>query len=247
MRIAFFSDNFYPELSGISDSILTTAKELAKRGHEIRFFAPTYSQKNYELLNIPRNEPNWDPHISVSRFFSFPFPTGTNQGRLVAPIGLRTFSIRKFSPDIIHAHLPFGVGLEGLFAARMLGKPFIGTNHTPTSEFIHYSPIQTAWLEKASIAYTTWFYNKCFFVSSPAQAIIDEMRTYGFSRPGLPMSNPLHLSTFKPLLEQKSSLKKEYGFPNFTLLYAGRVAAEKRVDMLLKVVGALKEKVAIDN
>jgi len=32
MKIAIFSDNFYPEMSGISDSIISLAKELAARG-----------------------------------------------------------------------------------------------------------------------------------------------------------------------------------------------------------------------
>ncbi len=42
MRIAFFSDNFYPELSGISDSILESGIALAARGHQIEFIVPAY-------------------------------------------------------------------------------------------------------------------------------------------------------------------------------------------------------------
>jgi UDP:flavonoid glycosyltransferase YjiC (YdhE family) len=42
MKIASFSENVYPELSGISDSIIALARELAGRGHEIHFFVPRY-------------------------------------------------------------------------------------------------------------------------------------------------------------------------------------------------------------
>ena len=37
VKIAYFSDNFYPEISGISDSIVTTGEELRKRGHEVMY------------------------------------------------------------------------------------------------------------------------------------------------------------------------------------------------------------------
>ena len=56
MKIAFFADNFYPELSGIADSILLTGVELAKRGHEIHYFVPKYSQKDYETSLVEYKE-----------------------------------------------------------------------------------------------------------------------------------------------------------------------------------------------
>ena len=53
MRIAMFTDNFYPELSGISDSIMTTGYELARRGHEVAYYAPRYSTQDYEAMRLP--------------------------------------------------------------------------------------------------------------------------------------------------------------------------------------------------
>ena len=75
MKIAFFSDNFYPELSGISDSIVTLGRELGRRGHVIKFFAPYYSKKNYQKINKPMEEISLGPNVSVERFFSLPYPT----------------------------------------------------------------------------------------------------------------------------------------------------------------------------
>ena len=43
-----FADNFYPELSGIADTILITGTELAKMGHEITFFVPFI-----DLISVP--------------------------------------------------------------------------------------------------------------------------------------------------------------------------------------------------
>ena len=36
VRIAIYTDNFYPELGGVQDSIAATSRALGERGHEIR-------------------------------------------------------------------------------------------------------------------------------------------------------------------------------------------------------------------
>lgn len=40
MKIAFFSDTFYPEVNGVATSCLTLKRALEKRGHEVHVFAP---------------------------------------------------------------------------------------------------------------------------------------------------------------------------------------------------------------
>src|SRR5258708_1697492 len=183
MRIAIFSDVFYPELSGISDSLITLAKELAKRGHKIVFCAPQYSKKDYALVGQKPQEPDFGPNISFIRFPSFSYPTGTNQGRGVIPTGSRLLRIKKFNPDIIHTQLFFGVGLEAIFAARMLTKPVVGTNHTALKEFLKYSPIRSQWFAKALLKYMNWYYERCELVTAPAPSILEGMREMGSAMP----------------------------------------------------------------
>lgn len=241
MRIALFSDNFYPELSGISSSIIQTSKELAKRGHIIRFYAPRHPKKSYDVIKMPFEEIRLGDRISIERFASLPFAAGTGQGRIVVPTGFRSFSIKKFRPDILHAHLIFGTGLEAVIASRVIGAPLIGTNHTPITEFVRYGPIKTEWFKKLALKYNSWFYNKCEFVSSPAQAVLTEMETYGFHAPHKVVSNPLDLDTFKPEPKRKKELKEKYGFSGFTILYAGRLAEEKRIDLILQAAAEAKK------
>jgi len=244
MRIAVFSDNFYPELSGISDSIITTAKELARRGHLIHFYAPRYGKRDYAVTRLPHNEPQEKQNIEVSRFASLPYPTGTMQSRAVLPTALRWLIVRKFKPDIAHIHLPFGTGIEGMLSAKILRIPLVGTNHTPISEFIRYSPIRTKWFEKFVVRFNACFYNQCNFVSSPSNAILNEMRAYGFKRPSYAVPNPVDTSAFKPL-GRKKILKKKFGFSSFTVLYAGRLAEEKNIELILHAAQALKEKIPV--
>ena len=99
MRIAIFSDNFYPELSGISDSIITTARELARRGHVIRFFAPRYAPRDYRAVNLPPEEPALHERIGISRFASLPYGGPSGQARIVVPAGFRALRVREFAPE----------------------------------------------------------------------------------------------------------------------------------------------------
>lgn len=238
MRIAIFSDNFYPELSGISDSILNLARELAARGHRIRFYAPSYARRDYTLLGLPFTEIDLGESIEVVRLASVAYPTGTRQGRLVLPTGLRWRLLRRFHPDLIHVHLPFGAGLEGLITARALGTPLVGTNHTPTAEFLRYSPIRAAWFGRLAGGYTAWFYNHCDFVSSPSPSIFAAMEQFRFHVRHQVISNPIRLDIFSPLCHREL-LKAKFGFSDFTILYAGRLAPEKHIDLIVRAVASL--------
>ena len=246
MKIAFFSENFYPEISGISDSITTTAKELVKLGHQIRFFVPNYSIKNYLTAGLKaKQEIDLGHNIEITRLFSLPYPAPTKQGRMVIPSFSCLLKIKKFKPDIIHTHLFFGAGIEALIAAKLFGIPLVGTNHTAISEFVRYIPfLKSKWLESASIKYANWYYGKCNFVSAPSKSVFTEMEGFGFKVAHSVISNPVSLEAFKVNPEQKKEdLKKHFGINDKTVLYVGRFAKEKNIDVIIQALAIVKKKI----
>ncbi len=243
MKIAIFSDNFYPELSGISDSIITLGKELAGLGHKINFYVPRYSRKDYRTANVPYKELDLGNNIKICRYNSIPYPAPTNQARLVFPTGLRWIGLLKFKPDIIHTQLFFGVGLEALAAAKFLKTPIIGTNHTAITEFARYSPIKSEWVKKAMLKYAVWYYNHCDFVTAPSESVFKEMKECGFGKPSLVISNPIDTEAFKAVDEpEKIKIKEKLGLSLPTIVYAGRLAEEKNIDVILKAVSEVLKK-----
>lgn len=243
MRIAIYSDNFYPEMSGISDSIITTAKKLAKRGHRINFYVPSHPKKNFILAKLKPEEINLGPNIEIFRLPSVPYPTPSKAGRLALPFLFTYRHVKKFKPDFIHINHNFGAGIEALAISRLLDIPLVGTNHTPMSEFMKYGPVKAKWAERGMLRYVSWIYNKCVWVSSPCQAIIDEMKQYGFKKKGFSMSNPINVLNYSPANNSiKAELKKKYNLSDKTILYAGRLAEEKKVDDIIRAIAIVKDK-----
>jgi len=246
MRIAMFNDNFYPEMSGISDSIIESARALVKMGHSVDFYVPQYPEKDYLVCNVPFKELELGEGINIHRFFSLRTAAGTGQGRMVVPSFLRWIAMRKNRPDVIHTHLCFGTGLEGLAASRFLRVPFVGSNHTPITEFLKYGPVQNKLIDKIALNYVSWFYNRCEFVSAPCSAIFTEMEANGFRKKHKVISNPIDLKNFFPTsgADEKTEIKKEFGLSDFTVLYTGRLSEEKYVDVIIRAIAMAKEKIS---
>lgn len=242
MKIAIFSDNFYPELSGISDSIISFGRELARQGHEVRFYAAHYTRRNYQKVALKPVEINLGPNIKVIRLPSVPIPSATGQGRFALPIGMAKRSLRKWRPNIIHTNHFGGVGLEAIIAARGLGVPLIGTNHTPFREFMKYSPVHTTWTTDKVLGYISWYYNQCDFVSAPSRFLFEEMIHYGFKKPHAAISNPIHPEEFHPAEpSERYALREKFDFKGPVTFYAGRLAPEKHVDVLIRAFAETKK------
>lgn len=243
MKIAIFSDNFYPEISGISDSVILLAKEFSDLGHEVHFFAPKYAKSDYDVANIEQKELELGAKIKIHRFWSFPLigsPTG--QSRVVIPFGFRCLKFQKEKFDIIHTQSPYGCGMEALFMSKIFGIPLFGTNHTPITEFTKYLPFKNKLFDWVGLNFVAWYYNRCKFVTAPFTGILDEMKSFGFKRDAISLSNPLDLKNFFPPTEQaKKELKRKFNFTDKTLLYAGRLSQEKQVDLIIQALAQVKK------
>lgn len=245
MKILFYSDNLYPEISGISDSIIALGRALRARGHTVGFVGPRYSRANYAYVGQTPESPSPLDGFEVYRIPSVSFgAAASGAARFVAPLGFSLRFAKKFKPDVIHTQSPFGVGIEALYAARACGARLIGTNHTIIEQFIEiYGPIRTTWAISLTKKFFMWYYNRMDFVSAPSAALVEDMRTHGLIPPSETVSNPTSLSLFLPPLPgEKEMLKKTLGLMGKVVIFSGRLAIEKNVDLLIEALGALVPK-----
>lgn len=238
MRIVYFSDNFYPELSGIVDSIVITGRELVKRGHEVAYVGPQYLPKDYAMVGKQYTETQGREHIDgmpVFRLPSIPLPMSpTRQSRFAFPTGAAVEFLREWKPDVIHTQSPYGLGFEARRAARKLGVPLIGTNHTPIEEFYPFAP-------HIMRRFDAWYYNHCQFVSAPFEKLITHMREAGFTATARAISNPVEHTVFnQPTEGERANIRQELGLVGPVILYTGRLAAEKHIDVIIKAIAKLQ-------
>jgi glycosyltransferase involved in cell wall biosynthesis len=247
MRIAVYSDQFFPELSGVTDSLITTGEALRSKGHEVLYVAPRYSRHDYSAVQ-PKNAATGTAYaerqnLPVCHIPSIGIPGSPNgQARLAFPIGTTLKTVRRFRPDIIHTHQPFGVGVEAFFASRLLGVPLVGTNHTPIEQYIRgpsfLKPVLT-WIARRFYA---WYYNRCTYVSAPYPGLIADMREVGLTSAAGVVFNPVPLDLYTPGDDiARNEAKEKIGVSGPVVLYAGRLSPEKHIDVIIRAISELAQ------
>ena len=231
MRIGIFSESYEPVLNGVTVSILTLTRELKRLGHEIWVFAPGFpGHKDVE-----------------NRVFRFP-SVRTYKARdypLAIPYLPRlTERVKNLNLDIIHTHTPFMLGWLGLRLAKRLGIPIISTNHTWYTEYAHYFPLFPIALTRSFIVgMLRRYYSQCDGVVVPSGPIVELLQGYGVRTPiyVIPTGNSLDTSRDP---EAHSRIRGERGIPAKArvLLYVGRLAREKNLDLLFQAFERLARK-----
>ncbi len=219
MRIALATDIYLPQISGVADSVDLLARTLLGRGHAVRIYAP----------ELPGAEP--DPIVLRRPAWALP---GSGGGlALVAPFGVLR-DLRRFGPDIVHTHSCSTIGLAAMVAARRLGRPLVGTDHTFPADYLHYVGLDYAPVRFAARKAAALYYNRCAYVTTPSRSLLSELEEHGLCRPAAVVSNHIPAQIFRPL-PQRAELKARLGLRRPTLLLFGRIAVEKNLDFALDV------------
>ena len=239
MRIAMFTDYFYPELGGIQDSVAIVSRALAARGHLIDIHAPRYGRRDYHRIDARMEEPDLGPNVRIFRRVSVPFPSSTRQSRAAFPSPRAAAALAHGPrPDIIHTHSFFGVGLEALLAGAWHGIPVIGTNHTTVSGFGPHVPVS---VDRAS-RYVIWYYNKCVRITAPSRSVFADLGPERLKPRQHVVSNPIDTDLFRPPADPtRLSGRAAFGLSGPVIASAGRLAPEKNLDVLLHAIARLRD------
>lgn len=234
MKIAYFSDFFYPQIGGIQDSFGALGAELGRRGHEIYFYVPYYSKKHYEISNLPLADPDFGPNVHVVRLPSLPGVESVNRSRGALPGFFPWHRFKQKHFNVIHTQSFWMLGWESVIASKLFRVPLIGTNHLAAAHFVP--------LGKFYFKYLNWFYNRCDYVTAPSKwSFRAEMLPYGFKRPYRAISNPIDISGFHLASVTKGLLKEKFGLSKQVVVFGGRLAPEKKIDVMIRAIPILKE------
>lgn len=230
MKIAFFTDTYYPQLNGVTISVDNFAQELRKKGHTVYIFAPKIKKrgkKDENLTHLPSLK-----ILSSEPALYMPIPTSYKDYAKIFRLEL----------DLVHAHGNGAFSLLGYQVARMKRIPFLLTFHTQHAKYAHYflngRVIKPRMIETG----LRLFANLCDGIITPSEKMKKELVSYGVKKPIHVIPNFVETEEFTHI--QKNFLHKKLGLPTTTplLLSVGRLGREKNFNFVIEMFGELVKK-----
>ncbi|MRH44551.1 glycosyltransferase [Aquibacillus halophilus] len=222
MKIAIFVDTYTPQVNGVAGTFQRLTDYLEDNNIEYRLFVPEIDEDLFSN--------------QVFRFASLPFYLYP-ECRLALP---NVFHIKKeleqFQPDLIHIATPFNMGLTGLFLAKKLDIPVVGSYHTNFDRYLQYYDLQ--FLSKWLWRYLNWFhrsFHKTFVPSNETKSILVNQ---GFSNVHI-WSRGVDTKKFHPHFSSNRIREKYHITAPFILSFVGRLAPEKDIEILMRTAKRL--------
>ncbi|MET0294633.1 MAG: glycosyltransferase [Phenylobacterium sp.] len=169
--------------------------------------------------------------------YTAPLPFGNGYRWPVSKAAWMDRLIRR-RPTLIEAGDPYTPGLAALRAGQALSTPVVGFCHTdlPALASLHLGE----WVEEPVRRRWSRIYNQFDAVLAPSAYIAERLREAGVPKArALPLG--VDVTTFRPDLGDPGRLRARLGVgPQERLLvFAGRAAREKRLDLLVEAVERL--------
>jgi glycosyltransferase involved in cell wall biosynthesis len=220
------SDVYFPRINGVSTSIKTFRNKLIAQGHEVTLITPEYGPYDLsdgQLLRISSRAVPMDPEDRLMK------------SRAIKALEKRLKDERY---DLVHIQTPFVAHRAGVGLARRLGIPVIESYHTYFEEYLyHYFPfLPKSFMRFAARWFTRRQCNKVDALVVPSRAMLEVLRDYGVSRPMeiIPTGIEDHYLNWSGATHFRDDYKIPQDRP--VLVHIGRVAYEKNIDFLFKVL-----------
>lgn len=224
MKIGFFTDTYFPQISGVATSIYTLKEELERVGHEVYIFTTT----------DPRAA---DDDPTIIRLPSIPFASFKERRIVVRGMYHAYVIAKEIGLDIVHTHTEFAAGLLGKFIARQLDIPVVHTYHTMYEDYLHYIAkgkiVRPIHVKQVIHAYC----HRLDGIVCPSQRVVDSLRGYNIFVPMQVIPTGINLAKFQQSEDVHAiDLKKKYDFPNdcILLLSLSRLSYEKKIHVVIE-------------
>ncbi|MFB7372833.1 glycosyltransferase family 4 protein [Streptomyces sp. NPDC056222] len=226
MRVVIVTESFPPDVNGVAHCALQTARHLVRRGHAPLVIAPAVP------VTGPADPVDSDAPCPVVRVPSLPLP-GYPQVRVALPSRRLTAAIAAHRADLVHLASPFVLGVRGMAAASRLGLPAVAVYQT---DLAGYARTYVGAGEGAAWRRLRAVHGAADRTLAPSTAAARDLETHGIARIRL-WRRGVDTARFRPELRDET-LRRELA-PGGELLvgYIGRLAPEKRVELLSGVCG----------
>jgi glycosyltransferase involved in cell wall biosynthesis len=223
-RVLYFTDTYPPQVNGVSVVTELSVRGLRQRGWECMVVAPQYPA----ILPHGPLERDRDPAVHSIPSVAFPpYP----DIRLAAPlIGRSVELVRRFRPDIVHCATEFMIGRMGQIAAKRADICRLSSYHTDFSRYTEAYGMPA--LRGPVSRYIARFHQRSERVFTPSEPARGDLTRLGVTSVDV-WGCGVDTQTFSP--ERRTAvLRSTSGGGNVLMfLHVGRLAAEKRVDVIV--------------
>ena len=231
-HIAIVTETYYPEINGVANTLQHWVQGMLSQNIKVTLIHPE-NEDSQEL-----------PHKS-EQFHVFPVPGKPipfyKSLRFGLPCKKRLVDFwSRTKPEVVYVATEGPLGLSALNAAKLLKIPVVSGLHT---NFHHYmSHYKLSWLSPFVFKYLRYFHNRCDRTLVPTQIQQEELLSKGFERVHV-LSRGVDTTKFSPV-HRCDKLRASWGVSpsEKVLLYVGRIAAEKNIQLALETYHAIKVK-----
>lgn len=222
--------------SGAGLFAVRLAEALVAAGHELLVVAPSDRGTAYRTARH-------GVRLEFAR--AFPLRPFSSKVRLALRARARVETLfEKFAPEVVHVQDHYPLGRVALDVACHNRVPVLATNHFLPENLIPYLPVPRQMRPAVSRLLWSWVtrtYDRADLVTTPSQVGVAALRAAGLRPPALAVSSGVDWEFFRPLpeLDRASVRRGVHLDPDaITLLFAGRLDREKRLDVLLAALAS---------
>ncbi|GAA1813911.1 glycosyltransferase [Nesterenkonia flava] len=228
LKILIAADTYPPDVNGAAVFGYRLARHMSARGHEVHIAAarPGPGPDTVEQR----------PEATIHRFRSFKAPTHEYY-RLCLPWMIEPSMNRlvaELEPDVVHVQCHYMIGKAAILAAEKHRVRTIATNHFMPENLDPFLPFPR-WFKRI-VSRNSWrdmgrLMGKASVVTTPTPLAAETMKDKaGFDRV-LPLSNGIDVDYYAPRSGEDIA---RHSRP--TVLFVGRLAVEKNVDVLIRAI-----------
>jgi len=221
MRIALFTDTFLPTLNGVARALGLLIDHAHRAGHEVALVTPDIDGQDWPEaalhLRLPGPELPFYRELRAAR----PWLGASNRQRLA-----------DFDPQIVHSATEALVGMVGRRWALRNGVPFVSSYCTNFADYM--AGYRMGFLEGTVWSTLRWFHGGAHTTFCPSNATLEDLAGRGFHDRMKIWGRGVDAELFNPGRRSEELRKAMAGGADVVLAYVGRIAPEKRVELLIE-------------
>ncbi|MFV0380559.1 MAG: glycosyltransferase [Anaerorhabdus sp.] len=237
MRIGLFTDTYLPEINGVVSSVHTLRQVLENEGHTV--FVITTNATNCKADdNVLRLS-----GVELKKLYGYV---------MTSPVHIKAYNkIKEMNLDIIHAHTEFGVGIFARIVSKMQNIPIVSTYHVTYEDYTHYVNVLNLNIvdkiaKKAVSRLSKLYVDSGVEIIVPSYKTKEMLERYNVKKSINVIPTGLNTEKFYPSEELKKKgmkVRKELDVADDVCLivYLGRLAQEKSIDLLIKGMKEVKQ------